>query len=47
MSVVALQHDGWLVTERSSDTVLPRGGELLMLGSLEQRRSFTAEFDGR
>jgi Trk K+ transport system NAD-binding subunit len=45
MSVVALEHEGRLITELVADTVLPKGGELLMLGSLEQRRSFAAEFD--
>jgi Trk K+ transport system NAD-binding subunit len=45
MSVVALQHDGRLVTQTTGDTTLPAGAELLMLGSLEQRRTFTEAFE--
>ena len=45
MSVVALEHDGELVTQLTGATVLQAGATLLMLGSLEQRRKFTERFE--
>ena len=45
MSVVALEHDGELVTQLTGATVLQAGATLLMLGSLEQRRTFTERFE--
>jgi len=45
MSVVALQQGGRLTTQLTSDTVLPAGAELLVLGSVEQRRAFAERFD--
>ena len=44
MSVVAVQHDGRFISPLTADTVLPDEGELLLLGSLEQRRSFGQAF---
>ena len=44
MSVVAVQHDERFISPLTADTVLPGGGELLLLGSLEQRRSFGQAF---
>ena len=44
MSVVAVQHDEHFISPLTADTVLPGGGELLLLGSLEQRRSFGHAF---
>jgi voltage-gated potassium channel len=44
LSVVALEHDGALLTQLTVDTVFPRGATLLMLGSLEQRRAFAEAF---
>jgi Trk K+ transport system NAD-binding subunit len=40
LSVVALQHDGALISPLTSDTILPPGADLLMLGSREQRGAF-------
>jgi hypothetical protein len=37
---VALHHGERIVTPLTSDTVLPAEAELLMLGSVEQRRKF-------
>jgi voltage-gated potassium channel len=45
MSVVALRLDGRTVTQLTSETLLPEGAELLMLGSLEQRRTFAEAFE--
>jgi voltage-gated potassium channel len=44
LSVVALQVDGKLVAPLMSETPLPEGAELLMLGSHEQRITFDEEF---
>ncbi len=44
MSVVAVQHGGRFISPLTVDTVLPGGGELLLLGSLDQRRSFGQAF---
>jgi Trk K+ transport system NAD-binding subunit len=44
LSVVAVQHGDELMAPLTSDTVLPRGAELLMLGSEEQRASFREVF---
>ncbi len=46
LSVVALRQDGRLMTQLSAETLLPGGAELLMLGSLEQRRAFAEAFEG-
>src|SRR5687767_2167889 len=40
MSVVALDRDGTLVTRLTGETPLEQGAVLIMLGSLEQRRTF-------
>jgi len=45
MSVVALQRANELVTQLTSETLLPDGAMLLMLGSLEQRRQFAELFE--
>ena len=45
MSVVALQHGSQLTTQLTSETTLKRGATLLMLGSLEQRRTFSELFE--
>jgi len=45
LSVVALKSDGGLTTQLSAATVLQRGADLIMLGSLEQRRAFAAAFE--
>ena len=45
MSVVALQRDDRFIGPLTADTVLPAGGELLLLGSLAQRRAFAQAFD--
>jgi Trk K+ transport system NAD-binding subunit len=45
MSVVALEHDGQLVTQLTGETPLREGTTLLMLGSLEQRRKFGELFE--
>jgi Trk K+ transport system NAD-binding subunit len=47
MSVVALQHGDELVTTLTSETILPKGATLLMLGSVEQQRRFEAIFEKR
>jgi voltage-gated potassium channel len=44
LSVVAVEQDGRLVNRLSSDMVLKRGAELIMLGSLAQRRAFAAAY---
>ena len=44
LSVVALQQGPELTAPLTSDTVLPRGAELLMLGSDEQRATFSEVF---
>jgi voltage-gated potassium channel len=45
LSVVAIEQDGRLVNVLSSDMVLKSGSELIMLGSLAQRRAFAAAYD--
>jgi Trk K+ transport system NAD-binding subunit len=45
MSVVALQNGGEMLTQLTSETVLPAGARLLMLGSLEQRKKFAERFE--
>jgi Trk K+ transport system NAD-binding subunit len=45
LSVVALRERGGLLTDLKPDTVLSQGAELLMLGSLEQRRAFDQAFE--
>jgi voltage-gated potassium channel len=47
MSVVALERGGSLVTKLTGDTILEHGAMLLMLGSLEQRRTFGEKFEGK
>ena len=44
LSVVALQAGGELIVPLTSETRLPRGAELLMLGSHEQRTEFEQAF---
>lgn len=44
LSVVALQVGDQLTTHLTAETVLPAGGDLLMLGSVDQRRTFTEAF---
>lgn len=46
LCVIALQDGERFVTELHSGTVLPRGSELVMIGSLEQRRTFVEAFGG-
>jgi Trk K+ transport system NAD-binding subunit len=46
LSVVALRQSDRLLTELGADTVLTDGGELLMLGSVDQRRTFAEVFEG-
>jgi Trk K+ transport system NAD-binding subunit len=46
LSVVALQHGPELTAPITSETVLPRGAELVMLGSEQQRMVFDQEFGG-
>ena len=45
MSVVALQRGSQLITQLTSETLLGRDATLLMLGSLEQRRTFGELFE--
>lgn len=47
MSVVAVRREDRVVGTLTADTVLPAGGELLMLGSLRQRRAFADAFGRR
>ena len=44
LSVVALKHGDRLETPLTSDTLLPRGAELVMLGSDDQRAAFMEAF---
>lgn len=44
LSVVGLQQHEEMTTRLTSETVLPAGAELLMLGSVEQRRKFEEVF---
>ena len=46
LSVVALKREGVLVTQLTVETILHSGAELIMLGSLEQRRAFAETFEG-
>jgi voltage-gated potassium channel len=46
LSVVALQHGHELTAPLTSETVLPAGAELVMLGSDDQRDAFTKTFTG-
>ena len=45
MSVVALQHDDRLIAPLTVETVLLEGADLLVLGSLDQRRAFADAFE--
>jgi K+/H+ antiporter YhaU regulatory subunit KhtT len=45
MSVVALEDGDNLMAQLSADSILPAGAELLMLGSLDQRRRFAEVFE--
>jgi Trk K+ transport system NAD-binding subunit len=45
LSVVAMDVKGALTTQMTADTVLPKGGKLLMLGSAGQRERFAAAFE--
>jgi K+/H+ antiporter YhaU regulatory subunit KhtT len=47
LSVVALQQGDELVAPLTGDTILPKHAELLMLGSMDQRRFFLEAFDPR
>jgi voltage-gated potassium channel len=44
LSVVALQQGSRLLTQLTAETPLPAGADLLMLGSLDQRRAFAEAF---
>jgi voltage-gated potassium channel len=44
LSVVALQQGAQLLTQLTAETPLPAGADLLMLGSLDQRRVFAETF---
>jgi voltage-gated potassium channel len=44
LSVVALQQGPQMLTQLTAETPLPAGADLLMLGSLEQRRAFADAF---
>ena len=44
LSVVAVQQDGELVTNLRASMQLQAGDELIMLGSVHQRRAFTEAF---
>lgn len=45
LSVVAMEKQGSLTTQLTGETVLAKGGTLLMLGNLEQRQKFTDAFE--
>ena len=45
LSVVALQQGEELTAPLASETILPKGASLLMLGSHEQRNAFTEAFN--
>ena len=45
MSVVAIQRNGDLITPLTIETTLAAGTDLLMLGSLEQRKAFADTFE--
>ena len=44
LSVVAVQQDGQLVTNLRASMQLEAGAELIMLGSVQQRRAFADAF---
>jgi voltage-gated potassium channel len=46
LSVVAMEKQGSLTTQLTAETVLPKGGTLLMLGNLDQRQKFAEAFEG-
>jgi Trk K+ transport system NAD-binding subunit len=46
LSVVAIEHEGRLITPLTIETLLPAGAELVMLGSLPQRQAFATTFGG-
>ena len=45
LSVVAVEEEGALTTQLTAETVLPRSGKLLMLGSAGQHQRFVEAFD--
>ena len=45
LSVVAMDVNGTLTTQMTADTMLPKGGKLLMLGSEGQRERFAEAFE--
>ena len=45
LSVVAMEEQGSLTTQLTAETVLPKGGKLLMLGSDGQRQRFVEAFE--
>jgi voltage-gated potassium channel len=46
LSVVAIDRAGTLVTTLTAETLLDAGAQLVMLGSLEQRRTFALRYEG-
>jgi voltage-gated potassium channel len=44
LSVVAMEEHDIVTTQLTAETVLPRGGTLLMLGNVDQRRQFAEAF---
>ena len=46
LSVVAIDRAGTLVTTLTAETILDPGARLVMLGSLEQRRTFAVRYEG-
>ena len=45
MSVIGIQQGGQYISTLTAETILPPDGELLLLGSLHQRRTFGEAFD--
>ena len=45
MSVIGIQQGGQYIGTLTAETILPPDGELLLLGSLHQRRTFGTAFD--
>ena len=45
MSVIGIQQGGQYISTLTAETILPPDGELLLLGSLHQRRTFGTAFD--
>jgi K+/H+ antiporter YhaU regulatory subunit KhtT len=45
MSVIGVQTGDDLIPQLTAETVLPHRGELLMLGSMDQRRTFAQTFE--